>query len=118
MSRPGVQHYSASTTSSVRGGEASKPLGEAEEMVQAAEVVAVRWETMGRVDIKAITDGLWAQRRFLIHQGMERRGGIESVGGDGRSVEREAEGWRHARYQETMEWKLKTEERKRKCGFR
>jgi hypothetical protein len=49
MSRPGVQHCSASTTSSVRGGEASKPLGEAEEMVQAAEAVAVRWETMGRV---------------------------------------------------------------------
>jgi hypothetical protein len=49
---------------------------------------------------------------------MERRGSIESMGGDGRSVEREAEGWRHARYQETMEWKLKTEERKRKGGFR
>jgi hypothetical protein len=49
---------------------------------------------------------------------MERRGGIESVGGDRRSVEREVEGWCHVRYQETVEWKLKTEERKQKAGFR
>jgi hypothetical protein len=49
---------------------------------------------------------------------MKRWGEVESVEGDGRSVEREAEWRHHARYQETVEWKLKTEERKRKAGFR
>jgi hypothetical protein len=49
---------------------------------------------------------------------MERWGGVESVGGDGRSVEREAKGWRRAKYQEMVEWKLKTEERKWKVDFR
>jgi hypothetical protein len=43
---------------------------------------------------------------------MERWRGVESMEGDGRSVEWEAEGWHHARYQETVEWKLKTEENK------
>jgi hypothetical protein len=64
------------------------------------------------VDLKAVTDGSWVHQRFLIHQGMERRGSIESMGGDGQPVEQEAKGWRHARYQETVEWKLKTKERK------
>jgi hypothetical protein len=44
----------------------------------------------------------WCSGGF-IHQEMEKRGDIESMGGDGRSVEREAEGWHHVRYQETME---------------
>jgi hypothetical protein len=45
---------------------------------------------------------------------MERWGGIEFMGGDGRSVEREAEGWHHARYQETVGVEIEDEERKQK----
>jgi hypothetical protein len=51
-----------------------------------------------QVDLKAVIDGSWVHQRFLIHQGMERRGSIESMGGDGRPVEREVKGWCHAIY--------------------